>query len=82
MVVSKTNPTPKFNITLQGKPVQYTDKMIYLGSLKTKDGKCEKDIKRRIEWTRSAFEKKNVNSTNFKNYQIQTIKRELLCYIW
>ena len=45
MVVTKTTPTPKMNITLEGKPVQQTDKMIYLGSLKTKDGKCEKEIK-------------------------------------
>ena len=30
--------------------------MIYLGSLKSKDGKCEKEIKR-IELARSAFEK-------------------------
>ena len=47
-VVCKTTLTPKINITFEGKPVQQTDKMFYLGSLKTKDGKCEKEIKRRI----------------------------------
>ena len=55
MVVSKATPTPKINITLEGKLVKQTDKMIYLGSLKTEDGKCEKEIKRRIELARSAL---------------------------
>ena len=45
MVVSKTTSIPKINITLEGKLVQQTGKMIYLGLLKTKDGKCEKEIK-------------------------------------
>ena len=57
MVVSKTIPKPKINITLEGKPVQQTGKMICLGSHKTEDGKCEKEIKRRMELARSAFEK-------------------------
>ena len=38
VVVSKTTLTPKINITLEGKPVQQTDKMIYLGSLKMNRG--------------------------------------------
>ena len=76
MVISKTTPTPKINITLEGKPVQQTDKMIYLGSLKTEDGKCEKEIKRRIELAISAFEK-NVKGTNFKNYQHTNKKKSI-----
>ena len=76
MVVSKTTPILKINITLEGKPVQQTDKMIYLGSLKTKDGKCEKEIKRRTELARSAFEK-NVKVTNFKNYQHTNKKKSI-----
>ena len=74
MVASKTTPTPKINITLEGKHVQQTYKMIYLGSLKTEDGNCKKEIKRRIELARSAFEK-NVKGTNIKNYQ-QTDKKK------
>ena len=57
MVVSKTISMSKINIALEGKPVQQIDKMIYLGSRKTEDGKYEKEIKRRIELVRSAFEK-------------------------
>ena len=65
MVISKTTPTPKINITLEEKPVQQPDKMIYLGSLKSEDGKCEKEIRRRIELARSAFEKMS-NGTKIK----------------
>ena len=76
MVISKTTPTPRSNITLEGKPVQQTGKMIYLGVLKTEDGKCEKEIKRRIELARSAFEK-NVKGTNIKNYQHKNKKKRI-----
>ena len=75
MVVSKTTPAPKINITLEGKSVQQTDKMISLGSLLTEDGKCEKEIKRRIELARSGF--KNVKGTNFKNYHHTNKKRSI-----
>ena len=57
MVISKTTPTPIINIALERKLVQQTEKTIYLGSLKTEGGKCEKEIKRRIELAKSAFEK-------------------------
>ena len=82
MVISKTTSTPKINITLEGKPIQQTDKMIYLGSLKTEDGKCEKEIKRRTESARSAFEK-NVKGTNIKKYQHTNKKKSItvLCMV-
>ena len=75
MVVSKTTPTPKINITLEGKLVQQTDKMIYLGSPKTEDGKCEKEIKRRIELARNAFEK-NIKGPNFQELTTQKQEKE------
>ena len=31
MVINKTTPTPKMNITHEGKPVQQMDKMTYFG---------------------------------------------------
>ena len=80
MLVSKTTPTSKINITLEGKPVQQTDKMIYLDSLKTEDGKCEKEIKRRIELARSAFEKMSKALTS-RTINIQTRKSASQCYI-
>ena len=50
--------------------------MIYLGSINTEDGKYEKEIIRRIELARSAFEK-NVKGTNFKNYQHTNKKKSI-----
>ena len=37
MVVSKTSPSPKINITLEGSPIQQTSSISYLGSLITED---------------------------------------------
>ena len=80
-LLNAVTPTPKINITLEGKPVQQTDKKIYLGSLKTKDGKCEKEIKRRKELAKSAFEKMSQVLTS-RTINIQTGKRAFQCYIW
>ena len=81
MVVSKTTLTPKIYIALEGIPMQQTDKMMYMGSPKTKDGKCEKEIKRRIELARSAFVKISKVLTS-RTINIQTRKRTSQCYIW
>ena len=81
MVISKTTLTPKINITLEGKHVQQRYIMIYLGSLKTKDGQCEKEIKRRKELARSAFEKMSKVTTS-RTINIKTRKRASQCYIW
>ena len=50
--------------------------MIYLGLLKTKDGKCEKEIKRRIELARDAFEKMSKVLTS-RTINIQTRKKSI-----
>ena len=52
-----------------------------MGSLKTKDGKCEKEIKRRINLARSAFEKMSkVLTSGIIN--MQTRKGSSQSYIW
>ena len=66
MVVSKTSPSPRINITLEGSPIQQTNSITYLGSLTTEDGRCEKEVKRRIEIARSAFTKMNEILTSRK----------------
>ena len=58
MVVSKTSPSHRINITLEVSPIQQTSSIAYLGSLSTEDGRCEK-VKRRIEIARSALVKMN-----------------------
>ena len=55
--------------------------MIYLGSLKTEDRKCEKEIKRRIELARHTFEKMSKVLTS-RNINIQRRKRASKCCIW
>ena len=76
MVVSKPPQHPKSTLHLKENLYNKQTKMIYLGLLKTKAGKCEKEIKRRIELARSAFEK-NVKGTKFKNYQ-HTNKKKII----
>ena len=80
MVISKTSPSPKITITLEGSPIQQTNLISYLGSLITEDGRCEKEVKRRIEIARSAFIKMNKLLTSRK-ISIDTRKRLCVCYV-
>ena len=56
MVISRKNPVPNITISVEGKPIQQVDRMVYLGYMATEDGKCDKEIKRRIGIARTAFE--------------------------
>ena len=42
---------------LDGKSIEQTDKMVYLGEPLTADGRCEKEVKRKIALAKSAFTK-------------------------
>ena len=78
MVVGKTTPTPRNNIMFDGKSIEQTDKMVYLGGLLTADGKCEKEIKRRKALAKSVFHEM---SRVLKSRNIN-MRRILQCYIW
>ena len=56
MVISRKKPAPKISISVEGKPIQQVDRMVYLGYRATEDGKCDKEIKRRIGIARTALE--------------------------
>ena len=56
MVISTKKPVPNISISVEGKPIQQVDKMVYLGYMATEDGKCDIEIKRRIGIARAAFE--------------------------
>ena len=56
MVISRKKSAPKISISVEGKPIQQVDRMVYLGYMATEDGKCDKEIKRRIGIARTAFE--------------------------
>ena len=47
---------PNISISVEGKPIQQVHRMVYLGYMATEDGKCDKEIKRRIGIARTAFE--------------------------
>ena len=48
MAVSKKPNSPKINIAIDGQHIEQVTSYMYLGSLITEDGRCEKEIKRRI----------------------------------
>ena len=56
MVISRKKPVPNISISVEGKPIKQVDRMVYLGYMATEDGKCDKEIKRRIWIARTAFE--------------------------
>ena len=81
MVVGKTIPSPRVNIMLDGKSIEQTDKMVSLGELLTADGRCEKEVKRKIALAKSAFHEM-LRVLKSRNINMRTSKRILQCYIW
>ena len=47
---------PNISISVEWKPIQQVDRMVYLGYMATEDGKCDKEIKRRIGIATTAFD--------------------------
>ena len=72
---------PNISISVEGKPIQQVDTMVYLGYMATEDGKCDKEIKRRIGIARTAFESKAKILTS-RNISIELRSRIAKCYIW
>ena len=81
MVISRKKPAPKISISVEGKPIQQVDRMVYLGYVVTEDGKCDTEIERRIGIARTAFESmaKTLTSRNISNELRSRIAK---CYIW
>lgn len=70
------------NIKIQanGKTLEQVKKYVYLGHLVTEDGRCDHEIRRRIEIARAAFIKMKSILTSRK-LKIETRKRLIRCYI-
>ena len=81
MVISRKNSAPKISISVEGKAIQQVDRMVYLGYMATEDGKCDKEIKRRIGIARTAFESMAKILTS-RNISIELRSRIAKCYIW
>ena len=81
MVISGKNPVPNISISVEGKPIQQVDRMVYLRYMATEDGKCDKEIKRRLGIARTAFESMAKILTS-RNISIELRSRIAKCYIW
>ena len=81
MVISRKNPVPNISISVERKPIQQVDRMVYLDYMAAEDGKCGKEIKRRIGIARTAFESMAKILTS-RNINIELRSSIAKCYIW
>ena len=81
ILISRKKPVPNISISVEGKPIQQVDRMVYLGYMATEDGKCDKEIKRRMGIARTAFESMAKILTS-RNISIELRSRIAKCYIW
>ena len=80
MVVTRKKPVSNISISAEGKPILQVDRMVYLSYMVTEDGKCDKEIKRRIGIARTAFESMAKILTS-RNISIKSRSRIAKCYI-
>ena len=80
MVISASQPV-KMKIKLNDVHLEQVESFVYLGHLVTEDGKCEREINRRIEIARGAFEGLNKLLTSRK-LSLDTRRRLSHCYVW
>ena len=80
IVASKKNETPKVSIILDGTAIQQVQKMVYLRSITTEDGKSEVEIKQRIEIARNVFNNMKIVLSS-RNISINTRMRLTECYV-
>ena len=81
MVISKQIQAPKVNIMIQGRSIEQVPEMVYLGSLLTYNGKCEKEIRRGIGMARIAFAKLKTVLVS-RNIKMCTRIKLIKCYVW
>ena len=80
MVVTKKQVTPNAKITIEGRAIEQVKKFIYLGHLIPDNGKCDSEIKRRIEIARGACNNISKVITSQK-ISISTKLRLIKCYV-
>ncbi len=81
MVFSKSQIIPGCKIDVHGKSLEQVKSFIYLGAMFTSDGKCDKEIRRRIGIAKSAF-KAMENVLTSRTISLKVRLRVLKCYIW
>ena len=81
MVISRKKPVPNISISVEGKPIQQVDRMLYLGYMATEDGKYDKEIKRKIGIAGTAFESIAKILTS-RNISIELRSHIANYYVW
>ena len=81
MVFSKTNETPRTNLSIDNTPIEQVAKFKYLGATITEDGRTEKEIQIRAGIAKDKFsEMKNLLTS--KDLSLTLRKKMLNCYIF
>ena len=81
MVFSKSSSIPTCQIKVHGKPLEQVNSFVYLGSVFTSDGRCEKEVKRRIGIAKTAYTSMKKVFCG-RNISMPVRLRLLKCYIW
>ena len=81
MVFSKSASIPACQIKVHGKPLEQVNSFVYLGSVFTSDGRCEKEVKSRIGIAKPAFTSMKKVLCGRKISMLVRL-RILKCYIW
>ena len=81
MVFTKSLDIPKISITIDGKIIEQVSSFAYLGALVTEDGRCEKELVRRIAIAKRNFASKYNMLTNH-DLSLKMKLRLTQCYIW
>ena len=69
------------NIVIDGQHIEQVTANMYIGSLISEDGRCEKEIKRRIVIARTTFT--NMRTLLLcRGINLKTRLRVIKCYIW
>ena len=58
-------------ILVDGKALEVVEEFKYLGSIITKDGRCETDVKRRIARAKASFTENEILLTSNTNLQLR-----------
>ena len=80
MVLSKQKVIPTADITVGSTTLEQVNTFTYLGSLMSSDGRCEKEIRKRIVLAKQAF--LNIKELMRSDVSLGLKKRMLQCYVW
>ena len=81
MIITRKEIKPSMNLTIDGTEIDQVTNFPYLGQKITEDGRCEEEIKRRINIAKTTFTKMTKVLTSRK-IPLNTRKRILKCYVW